>query len=285
MAPNLPRVVQRPTVNYTPVVVDPDLLVLHIMEGGYAGSVAWLCQRAADASVKLCMNEDGTEVSQLLPLGMKSWGQCAFNGRVAADLELPGFTAQGIPEDRWRAAAVIFGYLCVAYDIPAQWAQGGEGRGICQHADLGQAGGGHHDCSGVGSPTWLAFVQMVAEYREQFAALPELPPFALHGLPNPHHTELPPNAIPTPTHGGAARIAPDELSIPHPTPSGYPAGSVCDLQGKLNRVGANPPLKIDGVAGNDTRGAIKEFQEEHGLNQTGVMDWRTWSALNAAVRA
>src|SRR6185312_13926920 len=118
----LPRVVQTPSANYTPTPIKHDLLIAHMCEGGYAGSVAWLCKPSVQASAHILMSEDGDEVSQLVPLQFKAWAQCAFNGR-GVSLEVPGFTAQGIPEARWRAAALIFGWLCVAYDIPPVWAR------------------------------------------------------------------------------------------------------------------------------------------------------------------
>lgn len=278
----MPRVVQRPTPNYSPTLIKHDLLFAHMMEGGYAGSVAWLCQRAAQASAHLCMSEDGGEVSQLAPLSMKAWAECAFNG-CGVSIEIPGRTAEGVPEARWRAAALIFGWLCVAYDIPPVWAKGGQGRGLCQHHDLGRAGGGHVDCSEIGSPTWLAFIEMVQAARDEFAR-GTLPPFALHGLPNPRQVELPPDATPTPSHGGAARNEPGD-AVAHPTGSSFPHGSVADLQWRLDKAGAAPALKIDGFAGPLTRAAIAQFQSKRGLHVDGLIGPRTWAALDAETAA
>jgi len=249
-------------------------------EGGYAGSVAWLCERAAQASAHLCMSEDGGEVSQLVPLQFKAWAQCAFNSR-GVSLEIPGRTAAGIPEARWRAAALIFGWLCVAYDIAPVWAKDGQGRGLCQHHDLGGAGGGHVDCSTIGSPTWLTFVGMVQAARDEFARAPGLPPCLLHGLPNPHQVELPPDVPPTPSHGGAARVEPGSTPLPHPTASGYPHGSVADLQWRLIKAGYPVgPAGADGFAGDLTRAALAAFQKARGLYPA---PWpKVWQALDAA---
>ena len=272
----MPRVVQSP--NYSPTLIRHDLLIAHMMEGGYAGSVAWLCRRATGASAHLCMNEAGDEVSQLVPLQFKAWAECAFNGR-GVSLEMPGKTAEGIPDARWRAAALIFGWLCVAYDIPPVWAKGGQGRGLCQHHDLGAAGGAHVDCSEIGSPTWLNFIALVAGFRDQFARAP-LPAFALHGLPNPHQVALPPDAAPTPSHGGAARSEPGDFAL-HPTASGFPHGSVADLQWRLNKAFAHPALTVDGFAGPATRDALAVFQSQHGLRVDGLIGPQTWAALDA----
>lgn len=279
MANSLPRVIQRPSPNYSPSLIKHDLLIAHMMEGGYAGSVAWLCQRAAGASAHLCMSEDGAEVSQLVPLSMKAWAECSGNG-LGVSLEIPGFTAQGIPQDRWRAAAGIFGWLCVAYDIPPVWAKGGVGRGLAQHHDGGAAWGGHVDCSPVGSQSWLDFVAMVSVARDEFAKAP-LPPLLLHGLPNPHQVQLPPDVTPTPSHGGAARVDPTAPVIAHPTDSAYPHGSVADLQWRLNKAGAKPPLTVDGFAGPATRNAIRAFQYDNHLDVDGLLGPQTWSKLDA----
>jgi len=278
----LPRVLQRPTPNYSPVPIRHDLLITHLMEGGYEGSVAWLCQRTAGASAHLCMSEDGSEVSQLVPLGMKAWAQCAFNS-MGVSLEIPGFTAQGIPVARWQAAAQIMGWLANAYDIPPIWAQRGQGRGICQHHDLGAAGGGHVDCSEIGSPPWLAFLAMVQVAHDDFARSP-LPAFALHGLPNPHQAILPPDVTPTPSHGGAVR---NEFNVTawHQTVSSFPAGSVADVQWRLNDAGANPTLTVDGLAGPETRAALAAFQTKNGLQIDGLLGPQTWRALHAATGA
>ncbi|HXT06228.1 MAG TPA: peptidoglycan-binding protein [Roseiarcus sp.] len=283
MAPDMPRVVQRPTPNYSPTPIKHDLLIAHMMEGGYAGSVAWLCERAAQASAHLCMSEDGGEVSQLVPLQFKAWAQCAFNSR-GVSLEIPGRTAAGIPEARWRAAALIFGWLCVAYDIAPVWAKDGQGRGLCQHHDLGAAGGGHVDCSTIGSPTWLTFVGMVQAARDEFARAPGLPPCLLHGLPNPHQVELPPDVAPTPSHGGAPRSGVGD-AITHPTASGFPHGSVADLQWRLDSTGVSPGLSVDGFAGPLTRNALAAFQSKHGLYVDGLIGPKTWAALDAATAA
>ena len=43
------RVVQTPSQNYTPSLIRHDLVIVHRTEGGYAGSVAWLCDPRANA--------------------------------------------------------------------------------------------------------------------------------------------------------------------------------------------------------------------------------------------
>lgn len=275
----MPRVVQTPTSAYSPTPILHDLVFVHVMEGGSSGSVAWLCSSKL-ASVHLCMNEDGSLVYQLVPLGQKAWGECSFNGR-GVSLELPGFTAQGLPDARWRAAALIVAWLCRAYAIPPVWAQGGQGRGVCQHHDLGAAGGGHVDCSPVGSPVWLTFIGYVKEAFDAFGDGP-LPPFALHGAPGPHEVSAPPFVPVEPSHGGAARNEPGDV-INHPTASGYAAHSITALQADANTLGANPALVVDGGFGPKTEAWLRGFQATRGLVVDGLIGPASWAALDEAM--
>lgn len=277
----MPRVVQTPTSAYSPTPISHDLVFVHVMEGGCAGSVAWLCSGKVQASVHLCMNEDGSLVYQLVPLGQKAWGECSFNGR-GVSLELPGITSEGLPDARWRAAALIVAWLCRAYAIPPVWAQGGQGRGVCQHHDLGAAGGGHVDCSPVGSPVWITFIGYVKEAFDAFGDGP-LPPFALHGAPGPHEVSAAPFVPVEPSHGGAARNQPGDI-INHPTNSGYAAHSIAALQADLNDLGAQPPLAVDGGFGPVTERALRAFQATTpGLVQDGMIGPATWAAISAAL--
>ncbi len=276
----MPSVRQVVSPNYSLTPIRHDNVFVHRCEGSYAGSVAWLCDRRANASAHLVMKADGSEVAQLVPLGLKAWAQCAFNAN-GVSLEIEGFTAQGLPDQTSQAAASIVAWLCRAYAIPPVWAQGGRGRGVCQHVDLGAAGGGHRDACGLGSPTWRKFMDFVTNAYDSFGnGLP--PAFALHGLPNPHQVELPPDVTPTPSHGGAARIDPGETPAPHPTDSGYPHGSVADLQWRLNQNGAAPPLGVDGFAGPLTRAAIADFQGRRRLFVDGRLGPKTWAAVDGA---
>ena len=279
MTLTLPRVLQRPSPNYTPSLIQHSNFFFHMMEGGYAGSTAWLCSTVARASATWTMSEDGSEVSQLVPCQYKAWAQCAFNG-LGCSLEIPGRTAEGIPDSRWEAAAKIAAWYCMAYQVPPIWAKGGQGPGLCQHHDLGVAGGGHVDCSEIGSNIWLNAVALTQRFCDEFKKQGDLPAWALHSLPNPHQAKMPPGATPTPSHGGLDRSTPGELPLPHQTTSGYPHGSVADLQWRLNRIGGASALAVDGIAGSATRGAVARFQAIHGLYVDGQMGPKTWAVLD-----
>ena len=276
----LPRVVQRPSPNYSAVPIRHDLLVTHMEEGGSAGSEAWLADPRAEAAPHVAINEIGDRLTQFVPLQFKAWAQCAFNS-AGLSLEIPGFTAQGIPDARWQAAALIWGWASLVYDIPPVWVPNGLGRGICQHADLGAAGGGHHDACGVGSPTWMKFLGYVQSARDELKTLPSLPTLALHGLPGPadvsHEVSI---VTPTPSHGGAARNEPGDTHN-HATVSGYPAHSVAALQADLRALGE--PVDVDGWFGVQTQGALRAFQMKHGLTPDAIPGPASWRALDDAM--
>jgi hypothetical protein len=196
-------------------------------------------------------------------------------------LEIEGYTARGMSDETMRAAAGIVAWLCRAYAIPPTWVQGGEGRGVCQHHDLGAAGGGHVDCTAVGGPDWRRFLEFVSQAHDALGA-GTLPPLALHGLPNPHQVSPPETTAAEASHGGATRAEADD-KFAHRTASGFPHGSTADLQWRLNRAGARPQLDIDGAFGVLTRAALRQFQASHGCAADSLLGPETWAALQAAL--
>lgn len=59
---------------------------------------------------------------------------------------------------------------------------------------------------------------------------------------------------------------------------------VVELQRKLSEVDYSPGYS-DGEIGPRTRSAIREFQKDHKLNQTGYVDKKTWDKLNEIYQA
>ena len=71
----------------------------------------------------------------------------------------------------------------------------------------------------------------------------------------------------------------------HPTIRKCAKGdAVIELQNKLVKLGYYlGSCGVDGDFGKDTEKAVKEFQEDHGLNPDGVVGKKTWEALDKAV--
>lgn len=152
----------------------PRILVWHETAGAYQGAVSWLCNPRAQASAHLVIREDGLAATQLVQLTEKAWHAAAFNP-VAVGVEHANVTAKGFASEHQLAvSARVFGWLCLELEIPPRWSRDGHSPGICRHADLGQAGGGHTQC-GPGRADWLRFLAMVHRelerggYREHWA--------------------------------------------------------------------------------------------------------------------
>ena len=173
----LPTLIQRHTPNQSSRHgARVDLLVWHETAGTYAGSVAWLCNPAAQASAHIVIDETGTEATQLVPLEAKAWHAAAYNPR-SVGIEHANTLARGYATTRQlEVSARVFGWLCLHLGVPPRWARGGAGAGICRHLDLGALGGGHTQCGVHPDAEWLRFLELVhAEierggYRKAWAA-------------------------------------------------------------------------------------------------------------------
>jgi lysozyme family protein/peptidoglycan hydrolase-like protein with peptidoglycan-binding domain len=63
------------------------------------------------------------------------------------------------------------------------------------------------------------------------------------------------------------------------------ASTIFLMQQALNKLGANPPLAEDGISGPKTKAAISQFQQQHGLRDTGILDGATMAALTRGKQA
>lgn len=60
------------------------------------------------------------------------------------------------------------------------------------------------------------------------------------------------------------------------------ASSVLLMQQTLNKLGVNPPLDEDGISGPKTKAAVSQFQQQHALEDTGLLDGTTIAAITRA---
>lgn len=60
------------------------------------------------------------------------------------------------------------------------------------------------------------------------------------------------------------------------------ASTVLLMQQTLNKLGANPPLDEDGISGPKTKAAVSQFQQQHALEDTGLLDGTTIAAITRA---
>lgn len=122
--------------------VKPRVIVLHSTEGAYDGAVSWLCNSASQASAHVVVSKTG-ESTRLVPDAEKAW-HVASDNPFTLGIEQEGFAAQASwPDAQLETTAAWIAYWARKYDIPIVHSVT---HGVCQHSDLGAAGGGHHDC-------------------------------------------------------------------------------------------------------------------------------------------
>jgi len=74
------------------------------------------------------------------------------------------------------------------------------------------------------------------------------------------------------------------LALGHVEPEEALAPMALLMQQSLNKLGANPPLDEDGIIGPKTKAAVLQFQMQHGLNDTGILDSATTAAITRAAQ-
>ncbi len=230
------------------------MVVLHDCEGSYDGSIDWFSQACSRVSAHLVLSSDGAEATQMIAWSNKAWAVCDFNS-ISESIEAAGFSAKGLGAHEWAALAAITAFRLKANSLPCQQASAANNwTGFCQHADLGAAGGGHHDIT-ANRDIWVTFAELVARaYGESLPATwePTVPaPF----VPNP---EGPRN----------------DLVV----------GTLEWVQMELNALGlAKPALIIDGMMGHDTELAVRAFQASAILTIDGDPGPLTVAALAQAL--
>jgi len=237
---SLPKLLWRPSPNFSVRDAKVDLLVLHSMEGSYAGSIAYFETRESEVSAHFCLRADGLEATQMVHLADKAWHVCAFNSR-AVGLEMEGYEAKGFPDAMIAAAAEIFAYLCAHLQIPVRHARGGVGPGICSHFDLGAAGGGHHDPS------------MDPAFMDGFVAKVQAA-YGRHDFPAVWDFDDAPKPCP--------------LTPPAPKPLALDLSTIAGLQSALNALGFK--VEVDGRDGPQTEEAVRSFQMHANLAADGI---------------
>ena len=250
----LPPIVQKPSPNCYSRAPQVGLIVAHACQGSYAGSVAWFQNPASEVSAHLVVSADGSEVTQCVPFNRIAWHVKKFND-TSIGVEMSGWAEKGFADAEWATEARVIAFLLHAFKLPARWAHGGEGQGFCRHYDLGVAGGGHSDPT-TDDGVWMAFVKRV---QDAYAA-GNFPATWGAGLPQP-----------------APKLVPNTgADLPSPEDTGT-------LQQSLNRLGARPPLAVDGQFGDRTRTALVRWQLANGIFGSGKMDVATLKAMDQAL--
>jgi hypothetical protein len=112
------------------------MIVVHTPEGGYAGTVGFCMNPAADVSYHLLIKKDGTEATQLVPWTRKAWHAGPMNS-YSDGISVEGFarTFSLFDKGTVEAAAAVARRL-VARKLPPQWTTDVAKGGFCRHGDL-----------------------------------------------------------------------------------------------------------------------------------------------------
>lgn len=134
--------------------VPPVRVVLHTTEGheregasDVYGIAGYFDNSASQASSHRVVDGEGNSLI-LVPDAEKAWTQAAFNP-TSLSIEQVGFSAYNTNNwirDYHNGLRYVAGCLVQWHEKYGIRLRHSVSNGICQHKDLGAAGGGHHDC-------------------------------------------------------------------------------------------------------------------------------------------
>jgi hypothetical protein len=249
------------------------LVVIHTAEG--ARTIESLGNFFANSANEVSSHAGADDKSNTVGIYVerpnKAWTAANYNP-VAVQMELCAFAAWSTGEwdqhpNMLDNCAKWIAEECAAFGIPLTRLSPGEaqgnGRGICQHIDLGSGGGGHVDC-GNGFP-----MDRVIQMAGGTAVSPG---------------PTPPTTPPKP--GGAAPPFPypadHYLGRPDSDPrchSGFYGGvdtqNVRTWQAQMSARGWS--ITPDGMYGDQSYDVCRQFQAEKGLSVDGLVGPQTWS--------
>jgi hypothetical protein len=250
------------------------LLVLHTAEGSRTIESLGSFFQSPSAGVSSHTGADDkvNTVGEYVSRGNKSW-TCANFNPVACQIEMCAFAAWDNAEwhrhpnmlqnvASWLAEeSKAFGIpLTILSDAQAQ----GSGRGVCQHRQLGAAGGGHSDC-GNGFP--ISEVVAMAGGSPAPPQPSQPPSGGTGGVPAP--------PFPYPSDHYLGRPDPDPKCH-----SGFYGGvdttNVRTWQQRMRDRGWS--ISVDGQYGDQSYSICRQYQSEKGLSVDGLTGPATWKS-------
>jgi hypothetical protein len=121
-------------------------MILHVMEGSLAGSVAWAKNPASQVSFHFGTSKAG-ECQQLVDTDVTAWTQAAGNGSWVS-VENEDFSGNPLNAGQLENVAKLYARGVREYGWPYQLADTPAGRGLGYHAMGGVAWGNHPNCPG-----------------------------------------------------------------------------------------------------------------------------------------
>jgi hypothetical protein len=231
------------------------LLVLHTAEGStsYQSLGAFFANPASEVSSHVGIDDTPGVIGEYVAADRKAWTAANANP-YSVQAELCAFAAWSPAE--WDAHGVMLENTaawvaeeCSRFGIPvrrlsAAEAQGGA-TGVCQHVDLGAAGGGHWDCG------------------------PSFPMGRVVEMAGGVDTGGPAPSQPAP--GGPAPPWPGVLLV------NFHAGDGT-AQWQRQMAARGWSLAVDDMYGGESERVCRQFQSEKGLAADGIVGPQTWAA-------
>jgi len=121
-------------------------VVVHIMDGTYAGTDSWFRNPAARASSHFGTSRAG-ELCQWVDTADRAWAQAAGN-RTWLSVENEGKGGDELTDAQLDANARVLAWAHEKYGVPLKLADGPDDKGLGYHAMGGSAWGGHTSCPG-----------------------------------------------------------------------------------------------------------------------------------------
>lgn len=250
------------------------LIVLHATEGAttYRSLGNYFANPSSGVSSHTGIDDTPGEIGEYVTRDQKAWTASNANPvAVQAELCAPSGASDNWTDGDWRSHPVmlqnaadwiaeesaVFGIPLVG--LSAADAQGGAA-GVCQHADLGAWGGGHHDL-GDGFPFGY-----VMELAGGSASAPG---------PGPSPPSGPGPAFPYPDDHYLGQPSPDP-ACHDGFDGGADAANVATWQGQMSARGWS--IGVDGCYGPESEQVARQFQTEKGLDADGLVGPATWSA-------
>ena len=247
------------------------LIVLHTAEGSrtYQSLGSYFANPSSQVSSHVGIDDTLGTVGEYVNRSQKAWTSSNANP-VAVQAEMCAFAAWTLAE--WNShpnmltnCAAWIAEEAKAFNIPLvkltpSQAQS-NGRGICQHVDLGSWGGGHTDCG-----TAFPIDQVIAQAG---GAITPTPP----GPTPPPTGKAPPFPYPPDNYLGQPSSNPKCHSGCY---GGVDNTNVKTWQTQMKARGWT--IGIDGCYGPQSQGVCTQFQREKGLGVDGLVGPQTWGA-------
>jgi len=135
-----------PTPNQSGSMVEQRGLVLHIMQGSYAGSISWGKNPVSSVSFHFATRADG-HIGQLVDTDVTAWTQGNGNGHWIS-VENEGYSGNPLTAGQVEACAQLYARGVREYGWPLQTTDSPSGFGLGWHGMGGSAWGSHPDCPG-----------------------------------------------------------------------------------------------------------------------------------------